>query len=812
MLKGNGIQQSFENLTQIFPLGNSIQFARWNDHNQKLNWESEDRLHVDELVLYVRRDKERSLKWRLRNPLLIPAHEKDRQSRFASLKLKPRQKPEPVIEAANEAVIPPVKEIGLTEKSKIPQESPVIEVSDKAIPEVIDKNPLETQEIQPPAIKTEENLQSRESSNGHAVPQAEKEKVKTENKILEPQTKEKETQAEDVSDKKELLQQEEKSVEEAKTVKEAEVASEDIRSEKEEKTDNKIQSKTSEKSEKKLPEKEVKPTVEKVSQTETETISKKADPVVKKDNDDAGDSDKPPVTKRTPPPLIKKSREKPARFQSRKSKNISSNRKKIIRRKGIGQNRSKKPKDTQIPVKKQQIPLKTPEKPTINKNGKQEVDKEAKAPINKLDNDNQAEKITSEVETKPDSKTEVKAEPIKEESKPKDIQPKVDSKPDSKTEVKVEPLKEESKSKDIQPKVDSKSDNKTEVKAEPIKEESKPKDIQPKVDPKPDSKTEVKAEPIIEESKPKDIQPKVDPKPDNKTEVKAEPIIEESKPKDIQPKVESKPDTKIEVKAEPLKEESKLKDIQPKVESKSDNKTEVKAEPIKEESKPKDIQPKVVNKPETKTKSKNENRLQSEKKLASQNTTTKDRNVKEKKAEDEYSTKPKPVKQRPTNRDRNTNRKSNRQRPNKNKRRPVKPNSNTGGSILKKVPGKKPWIQIATIAGGIGAIILTLAFIFPDFSFKSLFTGVNNSEACPFPQKDANYHVLVLPFHNSTDCLNLEEKYTDAFLNHLNFLNSNKRVMVTSRYVEVLECSALEEKARRIANSCNADLVVWGRL
>ena len=139
LLKGNGIQQSFENLTQIFQLGNSIQFARWNNNNQKLSWESGDHLRADELVLYVRRDKERSLKWRLRNPLLIPAHEKDRQSRFASLKLKPRQKPEPVKEAANDAMIPPAKEIEPTEKSKVSQESTAKEVSDKTIQEVFDK-------------------------------------------------------------------------------------------------------------------------------------------------------------------------------------------------------------------------------------------------------------------------------------------------------------------------------------------------------------------------------------------------------------------------------------------------------------------------------------------------------------------------------------------------------------------------------------------------------------------------------------------------------------------------------------------------
>lgn len=134
--------------------------------------------------------------------------------------------------------------------------------------------------------------------------------------------------------------------------------------------------------------------------------------------------------------------------------------------------------------------------------------------------------------------------------------------------------------------------------------------------------------------------------------------------------------------------------------------------------------------------------------------------------------------------------------------RPVKPKE-----VLPKAR-KRSW----AIWGGITIIsgLIAIGLIFPGILSGLGFGGIGQENPCPFPTEDENYHVLILSFIKDGDCSPSNMVHEEVLLKQLKALRQ-EGVHVDARVLEVEDCENRPGKAEGIAQTCGADLIIWGK-
>lgn len=119
---------------------------------------------------------------------------------------------------------------------------------------------------------------------------------------------------------------------------------------------------------------------------------------------------------------------------------------------------------------------------------------------------------------------------------------------------------------------------------------------------------------------------------------------------------------------------------------------------------------------------------------------------------------------------------------------------------------KRSW----AIWGGITLIsgLIAISFMFP--GILSGIGGIGQENPCPFPTEDENYHVLILSFIEEGECSPSDMIHEEVLLKQLKALRQ-EGIHVDVRVLDVEDCENRTGKAEGIAQTCGADLIIWGK-
>ncbi len=121
---------------------------------------------------------------------------------------------------------------------------------------------------------------------------------------------------------------------------------------------------------------------------------------------------------------------------------------------------------------------------------------------------------------------------------------------------------------------------------------------------------------------------------------------------------------------------------------------------------------------------------------------------------------------------------------------------------------KRSWM----IWGGITLIsgLIAASFMFPGILSGLGFGGIGQDNPCPFPTEDENYHVLILSFIEEGECSPSDMVHEEVLLKQLKALRQ-EGIHVDVRVLNVDDCENRAGKAEGIAQTCGADLIIWGK-
>jgi tetratricopeptide (TPR) repeat protein len=86
---------------------------------------------------------------------------------------------------------------------------------------------------------------------------------------------------------------------------------------------------------------------------------------------------------------------------------------------------------------------------------------------------------------------------------------------------------------------------------------------------------------------------------------------------------------------------------------------------------------------------------------------------------------------------------------------------------------------------------------------------IYQAETCPFPERDGNYHVLLLPFFQLPDCQETGSEFRRMLMARMQELATEEGLPLRARYHSPAECASLAGGLRDLCNSCQADMVLW---
>ena len=123
----------------------------------------------------------------------------------------------------------------------------------------------------------------------------------------------------------------------------------------------------------------------------------------------------------------------------------------------------------------------------------------------------------------------------------------------------------------------------------------------------------------------------------------------------------------------------------------------------------------------------------------------------------------------------------------------------------KNISSKK---KITLIGSGIVvAALITLGLVI--FQFPHLLgSGESDIQACLFPESES-YNILQLPFFEKGNCGTTESFYRDAIQRRLSIF-ADLEETINYRPLKKIACPVPYEVAGELAQSCNADLILWG--
>lgn len=125
------------------------------------------------------------------------------------------------------------------------------------------------------------------------------------------------------------------------------------------------------------------------------------------------------------------------------------------------------------------------------------------------------------------------------------------------------------------------------------------------------------------------------------------------------------------------------------------------------------------------------------------------------------------------------------------------------------VPQAKRKRKILLVGLLLLAGITSAGILFPEIYSSMGFGSSRPENPCPFPNEDENFHVLVLSFIQTAECAPSKLIHEEVLLRQMKKLRQ-EGIHLDVRLLEVEDCEGRKEKAKGIAESCGADLVIWG--
>ncbi|MDX1906623.1 MAG: tetratricopeptide repeat protein [Bacteroidia bacterium] len=122
------------------------------------------------------------------------------------------------------------------------------------------------------------------------------------------------------------------------------------------------------------------------------------------------------------------------------------------------------------------------------------------------------------------------------------------------------------------------------------------------------------------------------------------------------------------------------------------------------------------------------------------------------------------------------------------------------------------WILAALAL--MAASVATGLLIFPSLTEQIrewILPTPDAGRVCPFPEAGGKYHVLVLPFRDAQDCQSVYSSYHRAVTKYVTSIAGAEKNLDV-RFLNLADCTGQQEKAQELILSCNADLVIMGRV
>ncbi|RMG23837.1 MAG: tetratricopeptide repeat protein [Bacteroidetes bacterium] len=104
-------------------------------------------------------------------------------------------------------------------------------------------------------------------------------------------------------------------------------------------------------------------------------------------------------------------------------------------------------------------------------------------------------------------------------------------------------------------------------------------------------------------------------------------------------------------------------------------------------------------------------------------------------------------------------------------------------------------------------LLLAVAWFTP---LRSMLAEAWNTNACPFPSGNQHYNILLVPFHDTENCHQKNNAYHRKLSNWLHEYASREGIAIETGLQSSLRCPLPPEMGTELANSCRADLVLWG--